>query len=55
MMKLKEYGVKVTIFDPDDKETRISITVDRIPREKVLTIPFPLADTLKEFEEAVND
>lgn len=35
-MKLKEYGIKITLFDPDDPETKISITLDRVPRMKVM-------------------
>jgi len=53
-MELPFYNVKITISDPDDDETQISITLDRILRDKLLTVKIPLAGMLAQFEESVK-
>ena len=53
-MKLKEYNVRITLSDPDNKGTQYSVTLDRVPREKVMEVKVPLAGALEMFEELVD-
>lgn len=54
-MKLDAYDVKLTLSDPNDPETAITLTIKAIPRDKILTVPLPMAETLKEFEAMIAD
>lgn len=54
-MKLPEYNITIILSDPDDPETSLKVTLERVPREKVLGTPIPLANTLEMFEQVVEE
>lgn len=54
-MELPAYNLEVIISDPNDPETHVKISLERVPREKLMSTPIPIAGTLKVFEEAVED
>lgn len=53
-MKLTHYDLTFSVADPDDAETHVTITMNRIPREKLLEMPL-IGNALKTLEESVVD
>ena len=52
-MKLEKYNIELIISDPDDLETNVSVSIERVPRQRILENSI-LASTLLAFEEAVE-
>jgi hypothetical protein len=49
-MQLPTYNIQIILSDPDDPETQIKATMERVPRKKVISTPLPMAETLAMLE-----
>jgi hypothetical protein len=54
-MKLPAYSIRVTLFDPDDESTAITVTVIRVPRSKVVSTHLPIKLMLEQLEDVVSN
>lgn len=54
-MKLDKYNIKITISDPQNEGTAMSLEFTEVPRTDVETLKLPFKGLMEQFEELVED